>query len=563
MSPGAARWLTRADVGACLLVLALAGALYGRTVGFELTRTDDRVLIVDDAHFIKDLSRVGEAFSRPFFPVSRERSQRYYRPLVTISLMLDAARGGTEPRAYHLTNVVLHALASALLVLALRAMRFSLPLSLGGALVFAVHPAMTEAVAWIPGRCDTLLGVFVLCGVIAFMRYVASGSRLALALHGVALLAALFTKEAALVLPFGLALWVSLVERRAATLRSAAVLLAWAIPLAVWLVSWSRVAGLGEEGPGTRLAVTLEHAPALLVYLGKIVAPVELAVLATLRDSSVVIGALAVPALAVVVKLLSGRERAVALWGLAWFGAFLLPSLPVSDFLILENRLYVPTFGLLALLIVATAAAIRRFTSAEKLGWTRPWAARSGAALGVLLLLGLGRASWRYSEVFRDPDSFTRAAVTSSPHCGLAQLNRGIVFQLRGDLEQAERAYLRARSLDPGLGVVQNNLGLIYLRRGDLSRAEQLFRAELVRDPGYPKAHHNLGLVLERTGRLGEALRSFEQAHRIDPHDIPTLQHLQVLHSVNGNAERALQYERALRQHGAQPLAVTPMGQDR
>ena len=74
------------------------------------------------------------------------------------------------------------------------------------AALFAVHPLNTQAVAWIAGRNELLLGVFVL---VAFLSYVECGrtSRPAwLALHGVATALALFSKETAAIVPFGIGL---------------------------------------------------------------------------------------------------------------------------------------------------------------------------------------------------------------------------------------------------------------------------------------------------------------------------------------------------------------------
>ena len=66
--------------------------------------------------------------------------------------MLDAQMGGTSPRAYHVANVVWHALATCVVAAVLLSLRYS-PRAAGvGALLFASHPALVPAVAWIPHR---------------------------------------------------------------------------------------------------------------------------------------------------------------------------------------------------------------------------------------------------------------------------------------------------------------------------------------------------------------------------------------------------------------------------
>ena len=60
------------------------------------------------------------------------------------------------PVGYHATNVALHAVASVLVLALLRRLRSDGVSPSREALVFAVHPALAPAVAWIPGRNDTL-----------------------------------------------------------------------------------------------------------------------------------------------------------------------------------------------------------------------------------------------------------------------------------------------------------------------------------------------------------------------------------------------------------------------
>ena len=69
------------------------------------------------------------------------------------------------------------------------------------ALIFAVHPALNQAVAWIPGRNDSLLALFVLASALAFVRYVENRNWQWLGAYLALSLAALLTKESAVLLP--------------------------------------------------------------------------------------------------------------------------------------------------------------------------------------------------------------------------------------------------------------------------------------------------------------------------------------------------------------------------
>jgi tetratricopeptide (TPR) repeat protein len=236
---------------------------------------------------------------------------------------------------------------------------------------------------------------------------------------------------------------------------------------------------------------------------------VNLAVLASARDTSLIPGLIGAGGLSVAGVFLRGRSLRLYCWGIGFFVLFVLPSLPVSDFLILENRLYVPAVGVVVAILAATGSLLGRVGG--------PILARSAAAAGLLLVLAFSAESWSYTESFRDPLSFTEQAVRSAPHLGLAHLNRGIVHQIEGGVVEAEREYETAIALDAALTVTHNNLGLIYLNRGEIAHAEAEFRREIEINPTYDKSLFNLGLVLEREGHPEEALSSWRQALAVNP----------------------------------------------
>src|ERR1041384_8360724 len=112
-----------------------------------------------------------------------------------------------SPAGFHAVNVVLHALAAALV--ALVALRLGLkqwPAAAAGVL-FAVHPIHVEAVANVAGRKDELAAIFVLLALLAHD----SGRRIAAC---AALLAAMFSKESGAAGVLVLLAWDAIVWRR-------------------------------------------------------------------------------------------------------------------------------------------------------------------------------------------------------------------------------------------------------------------------------------------------------------------------------------------------------------
>lgn len=474
-------------------VVAVALALYARTLGFGFSYLDDDALILDQQSVLAQPSGVWRAFGRPMFP-SSGRDHAYYRPLVTASYALDAQWSGDRALGYRLTNVLLHALAAGLLFLLLRRLGHRDGVALFGGLLFAVHPALTEAVAWIPGRNDSLVTVFALGSWLLLLRARETKrwpDRLG---HLLAWLAALCTKEVAVVLPLVFLGHLAFIERRPMRTLAARWLLAgWAAALAVYLASRAAALPDGSGTAGVAAAGFLAHAPVIVSGLGKLTLPVHLSVLATPEDSWLWPGALGA-GLLLGALMLRGVRRASILFALACFVLLIAPSLPASNLLALESRLYLP-----AVAIVLAACEIARCA-------TGPLRARLAAATAMVAVLAV--VSFLYSDDFRDRLTFSQAAVRGSPHSALAHRNLGVTYQLVGDPSGARLEYQRALAEDAGEPVVHNNLGVLLMAEGRLEEAEHELREELTLNPGYPQAQQNLAAVLRARGQTEPTARA-------------------------------------------------------
>ena len=117
---------------------------------------DDQALIVENTS-IHSWTHVGDILSRDFFHLHDDpQPYGYYRPVITLSYLLEYHLWGLRPFGYHATNVLLHAVSTVLVALILRRLRFGDGLCFTVALLFAVHPIHVENVAWIASRKDVL-----------------------------------------------------------------------------------------------------------------------------------------------------------------------------------------------------------------------------------------------------------------------------------------------------------------------------------------------------------------------------------------------------------------------
>ena len=86
---------------------------------------------------------------------------------------------GASPQAFHLGNVLAHALAALLLATVALGIAGPVPALVTGA-VFAVHPMTVQAVSIVTARSDVFAALFTFAAFVAVLRYGKTGSAPAL-----------------------------------------------------------------------------------------------------------------------------------------------------------------------------------------------------------------------------------------------------------------------------------------------------------------------------------------------------------------------------------------------
>jgi hypothetical protein len=435
------------------MVASAAVLIYAPAWSYDFTYLDDHQLILDQQSFLQNPSSLYRVFARSYFGGS---SHTYYRPLVNLSLVLDARWTGTRPFGYHFTNVALHATACLLLLRLLLELGTTKLPSLCAALLFAAHPVHAASVAWIPGRNDLLLGGFVLSACLLLARDRRHPTLISKMGHLACVLGALFSKETALCLPllFLACLWalgppatdIDAPDTRARRIRSTKEQLVsphlprfgrllaargilgepwmwagWAASVALYAVARSAV--LAGPSPVDALGVErmIESWPILVSDLGKLSLPVGLQVLAAPADIRAYSGAGGVLLLGILILLglRCGMRPRVVTFGLVLVLCPLLAGLVGAKVVVLENRLYLAAAGT-SVLLGEGLRAVR--------AWRPRWGHRFVAA-GLVIPLAFGVAALRHSTNFRDRDRFSQAAIAASPHSGIAAnlINRRVV----------------------------------------------------------------------------------------------------------------------------------------
>jgi hypothetical protein len=491
------------------LVAVIPLLLYSRTARFGFVRADDEDLIARNQAFLSVIENVPRAFEHSYFDIAGQPTgqKTYYRPLTIVSFMLDARRGGAEPRPYHVTNVALHAAATCLLLALALAWGANEWAACAAALLFAVHPLNVQAVAWIAGRNDLLVAVFGLLSLLAFTGPIGATRATA---HVVAFAAALFSKESGAVFPLIAVLHECLVRRRRLTRTQAAALACDALVVLAWRLARGRaLGGAASDLSVDAIRVAVANLPQVLVHAGKMVVPVRLNVSPGVDAIGIVLGVIAIAAFVVMARSIGSRLGAL---GAIWILAFLLPTLVVPGLPVYEHRAYLPLMGVLITLALATGDRTSR-TAAPRIGF-------------VLIAGLLAVVAHRREEVFRDPFAYWTDGTRDARFGPLAHVNLGQLYEAVGRSADARVEYLRALERNPDTPKAHNNLGVVLMNLGEPERAREHFRIETERHPMNPDGWFNLGLSSEERGDLAEAQRYYLRAIAVDPTHAPSREKL-------------------------------------
>lgn len=144
-----------------IAIIIISGLIYLKSGSFRFVNWDDDENIRSNVRY-KELNYNNLKYH---FQNSR------YKALAIWSFMVDAKLFPKKPTGFHIHNVLLH-LANILLVFFLiRRITQKDIIALITTVLFALHPAFVEPVAWVTGRKDLLFLLFSLLATLAYINY--------------------------------------------------------------------------------------------------------------------------------------------------------------------------------------------------------------------------------------------------------------------------------------------------------------------------------------------------------------------------------------------------------
>ena len=489
------------------LLLSVAAAPWLRGLSFPFLY-DDVGMIAENA-FLENPANVGAVLAGRTLADPHVVNGR--RPAVLATYFLDRALYGLRPAGWRATNLALHLGCAALLFGLLRRLTGRDYFAAAAGLLFALHPATSEAVH-APGFRADVLCLFI---TLAFLRgFLATGPRAGIgrALGLASLALALLAKETALAAPLLLgALMVLFPAAFPGDRRSRWIWLTAAGGLAaLFFATWValptdlQAAGGAWNGESLRFPETLWSAPALWTRtLRLLLVPWPLNVtpgfapVATPASARLAWG-LAWLALCAWGAWKTRRTAPEVALGLVWMLAFFLPVSNLWPLLhpVADRYLYpvAPGFAIVA-------------------AWVLSHQSRRGRALGLAalaaiyaLLLAVRLGQWESAE------KLWATAYFQNPRSATAATWLGLLREEAGDAAGAREFYRAATEANPQAVAAWINWGVLEGQAENWAESERLLRRAVELRPGDAKGWINLATCLERQGRRAEAEQAAARA---------------------------------------------------
>jgi tetratricopeptide (TPR) repeat protein len=499
--PAMKRWLP-------WLAVALAAiACYAPTLGYGL--------VYDDKQLASS-----PLISRPFDFLALLRNEFYpqrfqyialYRPLSQWSLLLNWRANellfgaGDFGPGFHAVNILLHASASLLLLAWLRALPLRGAIPFVAALLFAVHPIHTEAIANVSARSEPMALLFGLAFLLAHRRgallpaallYLAAmwSKESAAAFAGVAVAADLLFPEAGRRPPFSR--WATYAAVLCVWLALRALALHGTTPAIVFIDNPTADAPALERVL-TAAAVQLDYLRLLALPLSQSIdySYAQTDVVRSALDPRVILFAAVLAASLAAAVLLRRRAPVVSLSVAGYALLFSVASnllFPIGS-IEAERLAYMPS----AFFCLLVASAL-----------TRPGILLSKAFVAgfvTVLAAGLVALTLRQERVWKDESTLFREAVLTAPRSAKSHLNLAQQLEREGDLRGSVREYEESARIYPRYVYTWFLLGNLRHRLEETDAAVAAWRTALAVDPGLSDARANLASALLDLSRRAES----------------------------------------------------------
>lgn len=481
---------------------------------------DDSWLILDNS-LIRNLKNLPQIFKVNLTYISQGvHASNFYRPLQSLSYMLDYYFYGLKPFGYHLVNVVLHALNAILVYFLILLITRQRVVSFVSSILFAVHPIHNESVSYISGRADLLVAFFILLSVIFFVvfsNYTNLKRTVFYLISAFCFILALLSKELAIILPLVLIMY-DLTFRKENLRSFNSFIRVYSLFIIIDLIYIFLRLTVLKFGDGVYLTghyslysrlVIVSHG--FNMYFRLLFLPLDLHMCRIFNLSLWLLNPMTLfsvlsSVLFFILLFYSYRKSKLIFFAGAWYAILLLPQsgiYPINAF-VADHFLYLPSVGFFLMI----GLLLTKYFSKK-----------------IMIILAMVLACF-YSTItvinnygWQNEEAFYRRITRLSPLCANAYINLGVYYRNRGLLQEAEKQFSKAVSLNKNDYLKRVYLAEVYILRNRLDDARDQLDTILKNLPGIKDAniYNNLGYIYQMKKDYTQAIAYYKQALEINP----------------------------------------------
>jgi hypothetical protein len=558
-----------------LIIILFVTLTYGNSLLNGFVGDDDYTIARND--FIKSWKSLPLLFSKKYMSNADRiifgsyNSGDYgsgeitYRPVVTLSYMLDYSFWKLEPMGYHLTNFLLHCAVAILLYIFILGLAHNNLLAVWVSLMFACHPVNTEAVNGISFREELLIAFFLLSAFILFIqskKY--TGFRKSVLYISSCLLffLGMLSKETAIIFPVLIILYDFLFEvnqditKIIKNLKSqyGGYVISAIFYLFLYFFIFPPTLKFNRPYAGgtiythflTTINILTRYVSAVFIPLNiSIVPPFYTPLTKTILNGEALLSII-ILLLLIILCLKTYKTAKLICFGIAWF---FITILPVSNIITLVNMftfryMYLPLIGLCIVLVVLATKVINPtfirkilphsdsiimiFIIGSYMAVTLPeniyW--KNDFTFGQNILMCYPNTPEPYQALskyyfengrFDKSIEVLRRCLKYKPNDSLSYNDLGVCYINLGKPGQAVRELEKAVKLRPAFVGAHFNLGSAYLDNQEPLKAIDEFRKAVELDPSYADAYNSLAVAYIELKQYDQAKIALEKALQISP----------------------------------------------
>lgn len=440
---------------------------------------------------------------------------------------------GRQPIYYRLLNLFFH-LGTTLSLFLLISLLADQKIAVLTSLIFAVHPLLIEAVAWISGGPYSQYSFFIILALVFFLFSIKKSKFFIFSI--LSLILALLSSEKAIVFPLIILLLMITFPK---DLKNWKQFLIFSLISGFWILTYifklpQRISSLETahyqnpvmDNPFFQIPVAISS------YLELILWPKNL----TLYHSEMSFSqteyfmrlAIFIIFLGVIFYYRK-RQPQIFFW-LAFFFISLLPTLTPFGIasIVAERYVYLGSIGIFVFFVI----------SIRNLSKTKDFNFLSITVFSLIIISLLTRTIFRNID-WKNQDNLWLAAARTSPSSPQNHNNLGDYYGRHGNLQRAIEEFKYAIYLRPNYGDAYHNLGHVYQQLKQFDKAVENYQQAIKINPGLWESYQMLANIYFDQGKLGESENYLIKALKINPENPGLLYNLAIIYLKENKTNEA------------------------